>query len=165
MTHADHGVGSLGVKVDTPSYTGHNATSPGSTTVTTASRFTTKDLEAMPEIEGVRYEIIDGELYVSTAPGRDHQHASVMLSTQLVNWTDESHLGEVLPTLGLVFPGDQNVMRSTRRSSTGSGSNGPRDCGAGRRRADGRDDAHRAGSAGAARRVSQPAHHPGLAMS
>jgi Uma2 family endonuclease len=78
--------------------------------VTTAFRFTTKDLEAMPEIEGVRYEIIDGELYVSTAPSRDHQHASVMLSTRLVIWTEESHLGEVLPTPGLIFPGDQNVI-------------------------------------------------------
>ncbi|HZO30531.1 MAG TPA: Uma2 family endonuclease [Chloroflexota bacterium] len=78
--------------------------------MTTAFRFTTKDLEAMPEIEGVRYEIIDGELYVSTAPSRDHQHASLVLSSRLFNWTEVSHLGEVLPTPGLIFPGDQNVI-------------------------------------------------------
>ena len=78
--------------------------------MTTAFRFTTKDLEAMPEIEGVRYEIIDGELYVSTAPSRDHQRACLVLSARLFNWTEESHLGEVLPTPGLIFPGDQNVI-------------------------------------------------------
>jgi Uma2 family endonuclease len=98
------------VTVDASPYTGREATAPGSTTVTTAFRFTTKDLEAMPEIEGVRYEIIDGELYVSTAPGRDHQHASLVLSAMLFNWTEESQLGEVLPTPGLIFPGDQNVI-------------------------------------------------------
>ena len=64
----------------------------------------------MPEIEGVRYEIIDGELYVSTAPGRDHQRASLVLSARLFNWTEVSGLGEVMPTPGLVFPGDQNVI-------------------------------------------------------
>ena len=78
--------------------------------MSTAFRFTTKDLEAMPDIEGVRYEIIDGELYVSTAPSRDHQRASLVLSVGLFNWTEVSHLGEVLTTPGLIFPGDQNVI-------------------------------------------------------
>ena len=78
--------------------------------MTTAFRFTTKDLDTMPQIEGVRYEIIDGELYVSTAPSRDHQRASVILATRLVTWTELSHRGEVLPTPGLIFPGDQNVI-------------------------------------------------------
>jgi Uma2 family endonuclease len=78
--------------------------------VTTGFRFTTKDLEAMPDIEGVRYEIIDGELYVSTSPSRDHQRASVVLTTRLETWTETSLLGEVLTTPGLIFPGDQNVI-------------------------------------------------------
>ncbi|MFN8632396.1 MAG: Uma2 family endonuclease [Chloroflexota bacterium] len=64
----------------------------------------------MPQIEGVRYEIIDGELYVSTAPHWDHQRASSMLAARLVNWSEESRLGEAMPTPGLVFPGDQNVI-------------------------------------------------------
>jgi Uma2 family endonuclease len=78
--------------------------------VSTAFRFTTKDLDAMPEIEGVRYEIIDGELYVSTAPSRGHQRASLVLSVRLFTWTEVSQLGEVLATPGLIFPGDQNVI-------------------------------------------------------
>ena len=78
--------------------------------MTTAFRFTTKDLEAMPEIEGVRYEIIDGELYVSTAPHWDHQRVSYVLAGTFFTWTEGRNLGELRPTPGLVFPGDQNVI-------------------------------------------------------
>jgi hypothetical protein len=31
-------------------------------------KFTVDDLERMPYVEGARYELIDGELYVSTVP-------------------------------------------------------------------------------------------------
>jgi Uma2 family endonuclease len=78
--------------------------------VTTAFRFTTRDLEAMPAIDGVRYEIIDGELYVSTAPHWGHQRASYVLASSLFNWSEASQLGDAMPTPGLVFPGDQNVI-------------------------------------------------------
>lgn len=78
--------------------------------MSTAFRFTTKDLEAMPQIEGVRYEIIDGELYVSTAPHWDHQHASYMLASAFFNWSGAGRLGRAMPTPGLVFPVDQNVI-------------------------------------------------------
>ena len=64
------------VTVDTRAYTGREATLQESSAVSTAFRFTTKDLEAMPDIEGVRYEIIDGELYVSNAPHAHHQYAA-----------------------------------------------------------------------------------------
>jgi Uma2 family endonuclease len=33
-----------------------------------------------------------------------------MLATRLVTWTEESRLGEALPTPGLIFPGDQNII-------------------------------------------------------
>lgn len=78
--------------------------------MTTAFRFTTRDLEAMPEIEGVRYEIIDGELYVSTAPHWGHQRASHVLASSLYIWSEASRLGDAMPTPGLVFAGDQNVI-------------------------------------------------------
>ena len=78
--------------------------------MTTAFRFTTRDLEAMPAIEGVRYEIIDGELYVSTAPHWGHQRATAMLTVALITWSEANGLGEAMPTPGLVFPGDQNVI-------------------------------------------------------
>jgi Uma2 family endonuclease len=76
----------------------------------TAFRFTTKDLDAMPDIEGVRYEIIDGELYVSTAPHWGHQHASFVLGSALYNWIGATGLGAAMPTPGLVSIDDQNVI-------------------------------------------------------
>jgi len=48
------------------------------------TRFTSSDLELLPQLEGVRYEIIDGELYVSTQPSLPHSSsapASAGLST------------------------------------------------------------------------------------
>jgi len=41
---------------------------------TTMPRFTSADLEAFPD-DGKRYEIIDGELYVSKQPHIYHQRA------------------------------------------------------------------------------------------
>lgn len=44
--------------------------------------FTVDDLEAMPD-DGKRYELIDGMLVVSPAPGRRHQRAVLLLSMAL----------------------------------------------------------------------------------
>lgn len=46
--------------------------------VTSSSPFTVQDLEGMPD-DGRRYEIIDGELLVSPAPGLRHQEAVLRL--------------------------------------------------------------------------------------
>lgn len=96
--------------VGTPPYTDRQGSPQGNSAVATGFRFTTKDLEAIPDIEGVRYEIIDGELYVWTAPSWDHQGASYVLTGMFFIWTEGRHLGELRPTPGLVFPGDQNVI-------------------------------------------------------
>jgi Uma2 family endonuclease len=42
------------------------------------------DLEATPD-DGNRYELIDGELYVSTSPGFPHQSALMNLGALLWN--------------------------------------------------------------------------------
>ena len=78
--------------------------------MTTAFRFTSKDLEAVPQIEGVRYEIIDGELYASNAPSWDHQQASLVLSSALFTWEGQGRLGAVMAAPGLVFAEDQDVI-------------------------------------------------------
>jgi hypothetical protein len=40
--------------------------------VSISPRFKSADLELLPDIDGVRYEIIDGELYVSKQPDWHH---------------------------------------------------------------------------------------------
>jgi Uma2 family endonuclease len=78
--------------------------------VPTEFRFTSKDLEAMPQIEGVRYEIIDGELYVSPAPHFHHQYAADRISAPLQAWNDANGVGIAATAPGMVFDEDQNVI-------------------------------------------------------
>lgn len=76
----------------------------------TAFRFTSKDLEMMPQIEGVRYEIIDGELFVSNAPHWHHQYAADGIAFALHDWDRSSRAGIPVTAPGLVFAVDQDVI-------------------------------------------------------
>jgi Uma2 family endonuclease len=69
----------------------------------TTVRFTTDHLLALPEIEGVRYEIIDGELFVSRSPHWHHQFASTRLGGRLDVWSERTGLGLALATPGVVM--------------------------------------------------------------
>ncbi len=64
--------------------------------------FTTSDLLTMPE-DGQLYEIIEGELYVSTQPNWHHQYASSNLFRALENWNERSGLGIANCAPGLIF--------------------------------------------------------------
>jgi Uma2 family endonuclease len=72
--------------------------------------WTSKDLEALPDDEWQRYEIIDGELYVSTAPSWHHQYACRRLTAVLDTWCLATGQGEVIPGPGLIFAPDQDVI-------------------------------------------------------
>jgi Uma2 family endonuclease len=73
-------------------------------------RFTTRDLDALPDIEGIRYEIIDGELYVSKATHWRHQYVGTRVSTTLDVWGRVTGDGVVIQGPGLVFADDENVI-------------------------------------------------------
>jgi Uma2 family endonuclease len=73
------------------------------------TKFTSADLALMPD-DGKRREIIEGELYVSRAPGFEHQYACTRLSHSLVEWNDQSKLGVVVVAPGLVFAEDDDVI-------------------------------------------------------
>jgi Uma2 family endonuclease len=73
-------------------------------------RYTSADLELIPAVEGKRYEIIDGDLYVSHAPSLGHQYVCVRLSRFLDEWGDALDLGVTYVAPGLVFAGDDDVM-------------------------------------------------------
>ena len=74
-----------------------------------AERFTSADLALMPD-DNKRYEIIEGELYVSKSPGFEHQYTCGRFVQLLNTWNDEANLGVVLPTPGLVFAEDDDVV-------------------------------------------------------
>ncbi len=75
----------------------------------TRLRWTSSDLELLPLNEGKRYEIIDGELYVTTQPSFEHQYACGRLGWAFIAWDRPSRLGIVLPAPGIIFPDDDNV--------------------------------------------------------
>jgi len=73
-----------------------------------AEKFTSNDLELMPD-DGNRYEIIEGEFYVSRQPGYEHQYSCTFLSHVLVEWNEVSQLGVVLGAPGIIFADDDDV--------------------------------------------------------
>ena len=72
-------------------------------------RYTSADLERLPDVEGTRYEIIDGELHVSKQPHWEHQYACHRAAYALKAWHGQSGAGFVIPAPGLVFAEDQDV--------------------------------------------------------
>ena len=77
--------------------------------VASTLRWTTADLEALPEDNGKRYEIIDGELYVSTTPHWNHQQTCVAIVLRLERWCRESGAGKTNLGPGLIFTEDNAV--------------------------------------------------------
>ena len=72
--------------------------------VVNALRWTTRDLESMPDDGGwKRYEIIDGELYVTHAPHLFHQNAGGNIHVALSNWSSQTQLGKAFETPGVIF--------------------------------------------------------------
>jgi Uma2 family endonuclease len=76
---------------------------------TKPDRFTTADLDRLDLPEGWRAEIIDGALYVSKAPGWDHQAVVANLLVALRAWA-ERHTGRVNWGIGVIYADDDNVI-------------------------------------------------------
>ncbi len=77
--------------------------------MTSTLRWTSADLEALPD-DGKRYEIIDGELFVSKQPHFYHQHACGRVFSLLENWSTQSKLGQAIFAPGLIFADDDDVV-------------------------------------------------------
>ena len=77
--------------------------------MSTTRRYTSADLERLPDVEGIRYEIIDGELHVSKQPRWEHQYACTRVIVALENWSDETGLGLTLGAPGVIFAEDDYV--------------------------------------------------------
>lgn len=63
---------------------------------------TVADLEALPD-DGNRYELFEGELFVSRAPSLSHQRILGNLHAILRAYLDQNPIGEVLLTPGVIF--------------------------------------------------------------
>jgi Uma2 family endonuclease len=74
-------------------------------------RWTVDDLQFMPDDGGwKRYEIIDGELFVTRAPHIRHQSAAGKIHVRLELWSEESGLGSAFQTPGVVFSATEAVI-------------------------------------------------------
>src|SRR5438270_2949800 len=77
---------------------------------TETKRYTLADLKDVAQPwDDTRYEIIDGELHVSTQPSPEHQYAANELAVELTNWNRRTGRGVVLPAPGLIFADDDNA--------------------------------------------------------
>ncbi|NJN57199.1 MAG: Uma2 family endonuclease [Leptolyngbyaceae cyanobacterium SL_5_9] len=72
-------------------------------------RWTTADLDLLPD-NGTRYEIIDGELFITRAPRWSHQKVADNICAALNRWSDETGLGEATTTPGIIFSDADNVI-------------------------------------------------------
>jgi Uma2 family endonuclease len=73
-------------------------------------RWTIQDVEALPDNEWIRYEIIDGELFVTRSPHHKHQQVTGRLFAVLDEWSLSSGLGEASIMPGLIFSDSDNVV-------------------------------------------------------
>ena len=72
-------------------------------------RWTIYDLDALPENEGVRREIIDGELFVTRAPHWKHQNIITNISSPLHEWS-KTYSGFVIPSPGVIPSKEDSVI-------------------------------------------------------
>ena len=64
---------------------------------------TVADLDAFPDDDGKRYELIEGELFVSSAPGLPHQLVLTNLITEFRNYLKQNPVGIAASGPGAVF--------------------------------------------------------------
>ena len=72
-------------------------------------RWTTRDLELLPD-DGKRYEIVEGELFVSKQPNWQHQLVCTQLLVFLQAWNSQTHAGVANLAPGLIYTEDTAVV-------------------------------------------------------
>jgi len=70
---------------------------------------TVADLDACPD-DNNRYELIEGELFVSRAPGLPHQIVIQNLQVAFVNYLQHNPIGRVVPGAGAIFSDHDAVI-------------------------------------------------------
>ena len=75
-----------------------------------AIRWTIADLELLEADEWKRYEIVDGELFVTRAPHLGHQDTAGQIYARLLLWSKETGRGKPFITPGVIFSDADNVI-------------------------------------------------------
>ena len=70
---------------------------------------TIADLDSLPE-DGNRYELIEGELFVSRAPSLIHQQIVFKFTLALGNYLEQNPIGKVWPGPGVIFSDFSGVI-------------------------------------------------------
>jgi len=73
-------------------------------------RWTSADLESLPENNGVRYEIIGGELFMANQPHWYHQNTCNLIGTHLTIWSLSTGSGSVVQVPGVIFDDENDVI-------------------------------------------------------
>ena len=81
-----------------------------SQTVTDGVRWTTTDINLLPDNEGTRYEIVDGELFMTRAPHWMHQETCGNIYLELKTWSRASALGRATINPSILFTDTDNVI-------------------------------------------------------
>jgi Uma2 family endonuclease len=71
--------------------------------------FTVADLDSMPD-DGNRYEIIEGELFVSRSPSLEHQRVSGNLFANFAFFLPDNPIGEIIATPRVIFSDHSAVI-------------------------------------------------------
>jgi Uma2 family endonuclease len=82
---------------------------PMNSTTDERVRWSSSDLILFPD-NGCRYEIIDGDLFVTRAPHWGHQRVSGNINAELRAWSLKTGLGEAVATPGIIFSDTDNVI-------------------------------------------------------
>jgi Uma2 family endonuclease len=71
---------------------------------------TIADWDAMPYRDGNRYEIIEGELFVSCSPGLTHERVLINLILLIGNFLKTNHIGQVVANSGIILSDISGVI-------------------------------------------------------
>ncbi len=71
--------------------------------------WTAADIELLPD-NGNRYEIIDGELFVTRAPHWRHQRVCLRIGAALDDWSEATGSGQAVLAPGVLFSNADNVI-------------------------------------------------------
>lgn len=80
-----------------------------STATSPKGSWRSSDLELMPE-NGIRYEIVNGELLMSKSPHWHHQRTASKIFRVLDEWSEKSQLGQPNITPGVLFDESDDVI-------------------------------------------------------